>query len=111
MGRKAGLSEAKLRALAQFEESDEFSDTEKLVIRYAAAMTETPAEIPGDLFAAMSAKFDPKQLVELTSSIAWENYRARFNHAFGAEAEGFSRGAYCPLPEVPATSGHARGNG
>jgi hypothetical protein len=37
-------------------------------------------------------------MVELTSAIAWENYRARFDHAFGCDAEGFSEGAFCPLP-------------
>jgi hypothetical protein len=37
-------------------------------------------------------------MVELTSAIAWENYRARFDHAFGIEAEGFSAGAVCALP-------------
>lgn len=36
---------------------------------------------------------------ELTSAIAWENYRARNNHALGVESEGFSKGAFCPLPE------------
>jgi hypothetical protein len=37
-------------------------------------------------------------MVELTSAIAWENYRARFDHAFGIEAEDFSAGAVCPVP-------------
>ncbi len=37
-------------------------------------------------------------LVELTSAIAWENYRARFDHAFGIEAENFTEGAVCALP-------------
>jgi hypothetical protein len=37
-------------------------------------------------------------MVELTSAIAWENSRARFDPAFGIEAEGFSAGAFCPLP-------------
>ena len=41
-----------------------------------------------------------RQMVELTSAIAWENYRARFDHAFGIEAEGFSAGAFCPLPSA-----------
>jgi hypothetical protein len=36
--------------------------------------------------------------VELTATIAWENYRARFDHAFGIEGEGFSEGAFCALP-------------
>jgi hypothetical protein len=51
------------------------------------------------LFQALRQVFDERQLVELTSSIAWENYRARFDHAFGIEAEGFYRGALCLLPE------------
>ena len=42
--------------------------------------------------------FDERQLVELTSAIAWENYRARFDHAFGIESEGFYKGALCLLP-------------
>lgn len=37
-------------------------------------------------------------MVKLTSIIAWENYRARFNHALGIESEEFSKDAYCPLP-------------
>ncbi len=107
MGRKAGLTEAKLRALSDFEDSSEFSHVEKLALRYAVAMTATPAVIPDELFEALHAEFDSRQLVELTAAIAWENYRARFNHAFGIEAEGFSRGAFCPLP----TSGRAHGSG
>jgi alkylhydroperoxidase family enzyme len=85
-------------ALADFEGSPEFSGVEKLALRYAVAMTATPVDVPDDLFAALRQHFDDRQLVELTSAIAWENYRARFNHAFGCEAEGFSEGAFCPLP-------------
>jgi len=84
--------------MADFESSGEFSQVEKLALRYAVAMTETPVEIPDELFTALQRHFDNRQLVELTSAIAWENYRARSNHAFGAEAEGFSRGAFCALP-------------
>ena len=38
------------------------------------------------------------QIVELTSALAWQNYRARFDHALGVESEGVSVGAFCPLP-------------
>lgn len=61
-------------------------------------MTVTPVEIPDDLFADLRKHFDDRQMVELTSTIAWENYRARYNHALGIESEGFSKDAYCPLP-------------
>ena len=95
MGRKVGLSEAKLRALADFEESPDLDAVEKLALRYAVGMTNTPVEVSDELFADLQSHFNNRQLVELTSAIAWENYRARFDHAFGIEAEGFSKGAYC----------------
>ena len=85
-------------ALPDFESSSEFTQLEKVVLRYAVAMTETPVEVPDALFADLQRHFNAAQLVELTSAIAWENYRARFDHAFACESEGFSEGAFCPLP-------------
>jgi len=61
-------------------------------------MTRTPVEVPDALFAKLRGRFTEAELVELTATIAWENYRARFDHAFGVEAEGFSEGAFCALP-------------
>ena len=57
-----------------------------------------PVEVPDELFAELRKHFSPQQMVELTSAIAWENYQARFDHAFGIESKGFSDGARCPLP-------------
>ena len=98
MGRKQGITEQQLLDLAQFETSPAFSELEKLVLRYAVAMTETPVVVSDELFAELRKHFGPQQMVELTSAIAWENYRARFDHAFGVEAEGFSDGAVCAVP-------------
>jgi hypothetical protein len=74
-------------------------------------MTETPVDVSDELFAQLQQHFSPKQILELTSAIAWENYRARFNHACGIEAEGFSEGAACALPDRVAhtvAGGHAQ---
>jgi alkylhydroperoxidase family enzyme len=98
VGRRLGLTEEKLRALQDYESSDALSEVDKLALRYADAMTDTPQQVPQELFDALQRHFDARQLVELTSSIAWENYRARFDHAFGVESEGFSDGQFCPLP-------------
>jgi len=68
------------------------------VLAYADVMTRTPVEVSDALFARLREKFSEAELVELTSAIAWENYRARFDHAFGIEAENFSDGAVCALP-------------
>ena len=86
-------------ALPDFGNSTAFNDVEKLVLHYAAAMTNTPVEVSDELFEALRRHFDERQLVELTSAIAWENFRARFDHAFGIEAEGFYKGALCLLPQ------------
>jgi alkylhydroperoxidase family enzyme len=99
VGRKAGVTEKKLMALAGYEVSPDLTELEKLAIRYAVEMTKTPVEVPDELFEALKRNLSDKQIVELTSAIAWENYRARNNHALGVESEGFSKGAFCPLPD------------
>ena len=69
------------------------------MLRLAVAMTCTPADVPEELFAALHGHFDDAQLVELSAAIAWENFRSRYNRVFDVGAQGFSEGAYCPMPE------------
>ena len=92
------MSEEKIEALPSYLTSLLFSEAEKLVLEYADAMTQTPVGVADALFAKLREKFTDAQLVELTATLAWENYRARFDHAFGVEAEGFTQGSYCALP-------------
>src|SRR5260370_9291509 len=87
-----------MEALPNYRASPVFSETEKLVLEYVDAMTETPVEVSEALFAKLRGNFTEAQLVELTATIAWENFRARFDHAFGVEAEGFSQGSFCAAP-------------
>ncbi len=98
------MSEAQLHDLPRYQASAAFAPLEKLVLDYAVAMTNTPVEVPDALFARLREHFADAELVELTAAIAWENYRARFDHAFGIGAQGFSEGAYCPLPERAASA-------
>ena len=98
------MSEAQLRDLPRYQASAAFAPLEKLVLDYAVAMTNTPVEVPDALFARLREHFADAELVELTAAIAWENYRARFDHAFGIGAQGFSEGAYCLLPERAASA-------
>ena len=98
MGRASGISAEQIDNLSRYRNDFNFSDLERLVLQYADGMTQTPVDVPDALFARLREKFTEAQLVELTSAIAWENYRARFDHAFGIEAESFSEGAVCALP-------------
>jgi len=96
-----------MEALGDYRTSPVFSDTEKLVLEYADAITQTPVEVSDTLFRKLRAKFTDAQLVELTATLAWENYRARFDHAFGIEAEGFAQGSYCAIPAREARESRA----
>ena len=101
------MSEAQLRELSRYRESDAYSETERLVLELAVEMTKTPVDIPPELLERLRACFDEGQLVELAANLAWENYRARFNRVFGIGSAGFAaEGAFCALPEHP---GPARG--
>ena len=98
MGRAQGITPEQIANLPNYHTNPNFSDFERLVLEYADAMTRTPVEVTDALFARLRERFTNPQLVELTSGIAWENYRARYDHAFGIEGENFSEGAVCALP-------------
>ncbi len=101
LGRKNGVTDEQLRDLPRFEQSDAFSELEKLVLRLAAGMTRTPAEISDELVSELGRHLDDAQLVARAATIAIENYRARFNEALDLRSQGFSEGAFCVLPERP----------
>lgn len=94
-----GLPARQLIDLPRYRESDAFDEREKLVLEYAEALTLTPMEPSDELRERLRAAFDEAQLVELTANIAIENYRARFNHAFGLAPQGFAKGNACAVPE------------
>jgi alkylhydroperoxidase family enzyme len=58
VGRREGVSEQQLADLAAFEGSPAFSELEKRVLRYAVALTRTPADVPGELFNGLREHLD-----------------------------------------------------
>lgn len=102
VARRRGVTDEEMLALPNYRTSELFDDRDKLVIRYAEAMTRTPSEVTDDLFASLREHFDEQQMVELTHEIAIENHRARCNHAFGIAESGFSEGMVCVVPESRA---------
>ena len=86
MGRKAGLSDEKLRGVLG-DELAPFSDTERLVIELADALTDTPSNVSDELYARLHNEFSEEQLMQLGAQIAFENYRARWNRLFNVESD------------------------
>ena len=93
MGRDAGITDEQLEDLAAFETSPHFDRQEKAALRYAEGMTHTPAEVSDDVFAEIQSLFSTEQIVELTTAIALENFRARFNCALKIGSD-----SLCMLP-------------
>lgn len=87
-----------LQALPDYADSPLFSDKEKLVLTLGDKMTALPVVVDDDCFAALQTHFDSVQLLELMSCIAWENYRARLNHAMAIGSDDYSEGSFCPMP-------------
>jgi alkylhydroperoxidase family enzyme len=81
VSRQGGISEEQIFALPDFRSSDLFSPREKAVLELAEEMTRTPVAVPDELFARLREHFNDDQLIELTTSIAYENFRARNYHA------------------------------
>jgi AhpD family alkylhydroperoxidase len=106
MARKHGVTEEQLLDLPFYADSSYLSALDKRVLDYAVAMTETPVVVAEELFQELLRALGREGLVELTSAIAWENYRARFNHAVGLKEEGYSESAVCLLPSAAATHAH-----
>lgn len=88
MSRSHGVDDDDLQALAAGQ-LDGFSGADRTAIAYATEMTQTRVDVDDELFARLREHYTEPQIVELTAAIAWENYRARFNHALGFESEGF----------------------
>jgi len=91
VGRKAGLSDEKLRAVVG-DDRTPFNDYERLVIELADAITDTPANVSDDLYARLRNQFSEEQLMQLGAQIAFENYRARWNRIFNVESDNLYRG-------------------
>jgi len=91
VGRKAGLSDEKLRAVLD-DYRTPFNDIERVVIELADAMTDTPANVSDDLYARLRNQFSEEQLMQLGGQIAFENYRARWNRIFNVESDNVYQG-------------------
>jgi alkylhydroperoxidase family enzyme len=89
VGSRLGISTEKLEALNDYAKSPLFSDTEKVALEYADAITVTHRDVDDELFARVQRHYDDDTIAELTMIIAWENASSRFNRAFRIPSQGF----------------------
>lgn len=63
-----------------------FSERESLLLRYADDITRTPIDVDLQVFRQLRRHFTHDQIVEITTTICYENFRTRFRNAMGVEA-------------------------
>ncbi len=73
---ESGLTQAQLAALRDWKASELFDETQRAVLAYATAMT-SDVKVPDEIFGAVARHFAPRQLVELTVTIAGYNMVSR----------------------------------
>jgi len=84
---KEGVSQAQLDALADWTAQPEvFDDVQRAVLAYTDAMTKQ-VHVPEDVAQAVREKFDHRQLVELTATIAAYNMVSRFLEAMAIHSD------------------------
>jgi alkylhydroperoxidase family enzyme len=89
VGSRLGISTEKLEALNDYANSPLFSDTERVALEYADAITDTRRDVDDELFARVQRHYDDDTIAEMTMIIAWENASSRFNRAFRIPSQGF----------------------
>jgi 4-carboxymuconolactone decarboxylase len=83
---REGLTSAQVEALADWRNSNLFSDKQRALLAYTDAMTRD-IEVPDAVFAEVRAHFDERQTVELTLLISAYNMLTRFLKALRVDAE------------------------
>lgn len=80
-GKKNGVTEDQIKALAFFHRSPLFDDKEKAVILYAERVTRGASAIRPGAIQELKQYFNDDQIVELTLATAVANFTNRFNDA------------------------------
>lgn len=89
VGGKAGLSREKIEAALGLRDAAGLSDRERVALEYADRVSATPVDVPDDFFATLQKLFSDREIVELTTQIAHENYNAKSNRPLRVDSNNF----------------------
>lgn len=98
LSRDEGVTEAQLRDLHRWRDSDAFTDVQRLCLEYAEAASSTPVGTTAELVQRLEQALGREALVELAAMVALENERSRFNGGLGLVSQGFSTSACAVVP-------------
>ncbi len=85
MARRLGWTEDQIKNLADFEKRTDFSDAEKVALRFAERMTRDPHSVDDALWAELRRHYDEGEIIEIAAAVGLFNYFNRFNDALRME--------------------------
>jgi alkylhydroperoxidase family enzyme len=93
VGSDLGVSDEKILALEDYATSPLYDEKERAALEYADRITITDRDVDDEHFDRLRRYFDEDALVELTATIAWENYSSKFNRALRVPSQGLWKGS------------------
>ena len=79
----------KVLQLEQWSDSTVYTESERVALEYAEAVTYTEQQVSKSLMARLKQHFDDDAVIELTGLIAFQNLSSKFNAALDVPAQGF----------------------
>lgn len=90
---KSGISEEEMQGMTggiEIDKIQSFSAKERLAIKYAKLISQTPVNITAEFMEKVKSEFSEREIVILSSTAAQVNYWARMLIALGVPPAGFS---------------------
>jgi len=85
-----GLSDEEIAAIREGR-LEAFVPADLALLRMADAMADTPSNVSDELYRELRQHFSEEQVIELTATAAFENFRARYNRVFDVGSDGLYR--------------------
>ena len=98
VGGKEGLSQSQIEAALRSGRDEELTERERVALDYADRVSATPVDVSDEFFANLKNFFSEREILELTSYIAHENYNAKMNRPLRVEPNHL-----CQLPLAEAS--------
>jgi alkylhydroperoxidase family enzyme len=88
-----------LLEIADYATSDHYDERERVALEYADRITVTFDDVDDILFERLEALYSPEEIVELTFTVAYENFLSKFSRPLRVESQEF-----CPVRVPMQTS-------
>jgi alkylhydroperoxidase family enzyme len=101
LGRSVGLTDEEMAAMADWDTTPLFDDTDRLVLRYAEVLTREN-RVNDALYAELESRFPRDELIELCMTVALAAFVNRVHATFRTDVDDSTRALvgdaqFCPI--------------